>query len=247
MIQLQDKIIVVTGGEGLLGRAFCSHIREAGGTAISADITCDDDLANGSVRVYISDESCVQEVIEDVVKQYGRLDGLINNAYPRTDDWRLPCEEVPIASWRENIDNHLTGYFICARAALETMKDQQSGCVLNIGSIYGVGGPDFRVYEGSEQITNPVAYSAIKGGIINLTRYLASYYGKYNLRVNTISPGGVFHDHPEVFVKKYAKRTPLGRMATPKDIAPAAVYLLSDSASYVTGANLMVDGGWSAV
>lgn len=247
MITLRDKIIVVTGGEGLLGKAFCSHIREAGGIAISADITCEDNLNEGSIRMDISDEPAVRSSIAAVCKHYGRIDGLINNAYPRTADWRLPCEEVPIESWRQNIDTHLTGYFICARAALESMKTRGSGCVINIGSIYGVAGPDFRVYEGAEDITNPVAYSAIKGGIINLTRYLAAYYGPHGLRVNAISPGGVQDAQPEVFIRNYCARVPLKRMAKPSDVAPAAVYLLSDSASYVTGHNLMVDGGWSAV
>lgn len=249
MIHLKNKIVVVTGGEGLIGKEFLAHIREAGGTAVSADIVHDASLKNDAVGIDIADEKSIDRVIAEVVKQYGRIDGWINSAFPRTEDWRVAPGEVSADDWRKNIDMHLTGYFLCSRAALEVMKQQKSGSLINLGSIYGVRGPDYRVYAGDESIANPVTYGAIKGGVITMTQHLAAYYGRFGLRANCISPGGVQDTkaHAGKFVDEYSKRVPLKRMATPADVAPAAVYLLSDSASYVTGANLMIDGGWSAV
>jgi NAD(P)-dependent dehydrogenase (short-subunit alcohol dehydrogenase family) len=141
---------------------------------------------------------------------------------------------------------HLNGYFLCSRIALEQMRKQRSGSLVNMSSIYGHLGPDFGVYDGTD-MTMPAAYSAIKGAITNFTRYLASYYGKSNVRVNSISPGGVFANQPESFVSAYEKKVPLGRMATPKDIVAAVHFLLSDESSYITGQNLVVDGGWSII
>jgi NAD(P)-dependent dehydrogenase (short-subunit alcohol dehydrogenase family) len=129
---------------------------------------------------------------------------------------------------------------------LEYMKTKEFGSLINMASIYGIQGPDFTVYEGTN-MTNPVGYAAIKGGIINLTKYLASYYGQFKIRVNSVSPGGVFDNQPPAFVTNYEKKVPLKKMALPDDIAPSIVFLLSNEASYITGHNLIVDGGWSAV
>ena len=123
----------------------------------------------------------------------------------------------------------------------------RSGSLVNVASIYGVVGNDFTVYENTGGMTSPAAYSAIKGGVINFTRYLASYYGKYNVRVNTVSPGGVFDYQNETFVKQFESRVPLRRMAKPQEIAPGVAFLLSDDASYISGHNLMIDGGWTAI
>ncbi|MAE81210.1 MAG: short-chain dehydrogenase [Flammeovirgaceae bacterium] len=240
MNDLSGKTIVVTGGEGLLGKAFKEHCAKAGATALSADI------AGGDIHLDITDEQSVQDCVAHVIKEHGTIDGWINNAYPRTDDWGAKFEDITFESWKKNIDMHLGGYFLCCQNVLEQMKTQKSGSLINIGSIYGVVGPDFSLYEGSD-MTMPAAYSAIKGGLINFTRYLASYYASSGLRVNAISPGGIENGQSEVLLREYSKRTPLGRMAAPEDIAPAAVYLLSNDANYVTGHNLVVDGGWTAV
>ena len=141
---------------------------------------------------------------------------------------------------------HLNGYFLCCRHVLEQMKIQQSGSLINMSSIYGLVGPDFSIYENT-QMTMPAAYSAIKGGINNLTRYLASYYGKYQVRVNTVSPGGIYDNQPEAFVESYNKKVPMKRMGQPKDVVSAIYFLLSDESSYITGHNLVVDGGWTAI
>ncbi|KOY85736.1 short-chain dehydrogenase [bacterium 336/3] len=243
MKMLENKIIVVTGGNGLLGQEFIKDIRQEGGIAINIDIyykqqtdfICD-----------ISDKKSVEGTVNEIINQYGKIDGWINNAYPRTSDWGVKFEDIPVESWQKNIDMHLNGYFICCQVILEVMKKQNNGAVINMGSIYGFLGPDFSVYQGTN-MTMPAGYAAIKGGITNLTRYLASYYGKYNIRVNSISPGGIWDNQNEIFVNRYIEKIPLKRMAKPIDISPTASFLLSDKASYITGHNLVIDGGWSII
>ena len=140
----------------------------------------------------------------------------------------------------------LNSCFLFCQQVLEIMAEQGSGAIVNIASIYGIVGNDFTLYEGYGG-TSPAAYSAIKGGIINFTRYLASYYGRKGIRINCVSPGGIFdHQHPS-FVERYEAKVPMGRMGNPEDIAPAVSFMLSDEARYITGQNLAVDGGWTAI
>jgi NAD(P)-dependent dehydrogenase (short-subunit alcohol dehydrogenase family) len=246
MFSLKDKVIVVTGGSGLLGSLYREYIGKAGGTAINADINCGKDLEKGEYFCDISSPEAIKELIDAVVQKFGKIDGWINNAYPRTKDWGTKFEQIPIESWRENVDKHQNGYFLCCQLILEQMRAQGSGSVINLGSIYGIVGPDFSIYDNTE-MTMPAAYAAIKGAIVNLTRYLAAYYGKFGVRVNCVSPGGIFDNQNESFVEKFSAKTPLRRMGKPEDIAPALVFLLSDEASYVTGHNLVIDGGWTAI
>ena len=141
---------------------------------------------------------------------------------------------------------HLNGYFLCCQQALNQMKKQKSGSLINIASIYGIVAPDFSIY-GEMPQGNSSAYSAIKGSLINLTRYLAAYYGRHNIRVNSISPGGIFDNQKEPFLTNYNNKVPLGRMATPEEISPSVSFLLSDDSTYITGHNLVIDGGWTAI
>lgn len=245
MFSVADKIIVVTGGQGLLGRQIVCSLRKEGAIVISGDIKTDKDDLH-SYLIDITKEASVEQFVMDIVIKFGKIDGWVNNAYPRTADWGFKMEDVPFESWRSNVDMHLNGYFLCCKLVLEQMKKQQHGSVINMSSIYGLVGPDFGVYKGTA-MTMPVAYSAIKGGINNLTRYLAAYYGPHQIRVNTISPGGIFDNQPESFVQAYNEKVPLRRMGNPGDIVSAVHYLLSDETSYVTGHNLIVDGGWTAI
>ncbi|MCZ2484748.1 oxidoreductase [Aquirufa antheringensis] len=245
MFSIKNKIIVVTGGNGLLGRQIITTIRENGAIAISVDIKFDQQGEDDFV-MDITIEKSVKSVVETIVKKYNRIDGWVNNAYPRTNDWGNKFEDILIESWRKNVDMHLNGYFLCCQVVLNQMKKQGFGSLINMSSIYGLIGPDFTIYDGTE-MTMPAAYSAIKGGLNNLSRYLASYYGKFQIRVNTISPGGIFDNQPDVFVKNYNDKVPLKRMGTPKDIVSAVYYLLADESSYVTGHNLVIDGGWTIV
>ncbi|RWX02386.1 oxidoreductase [Flavobacterium cerinum] len=245
MFSINDKVIVITGGNGLLGKQMVSTFREQGATVVAADIYFEEKSADDFI-IDITDENSVKEGIAAIVKKYNRIDGWVNNAYPRTKDWGNKFEDISPESWRKNVDMHLNGYFLCCQVVLEQMKNQKFGSLINMSSIYGLVGPDFTVYEGTE-MTMPAAYSAIKGGLNNFTRYLASYYGAYQIRVNTVSPGGIFDNQPESFVNNYNKKVPMKRMGSPKDIVSAVYFLLTDDSSYVTGHNLVVDGGWSAI
>lgn len=245
MFDITGKCIVVTGGNGLLGKKIVERLRSAGAIVISGDIQ--PDMTDPLSRVLdITDETSVTRFVQETVAEFKRIDGWINNAYPRTSDWGNKVEDIVFESWRRNVDMHLNGYFISCKIALEQMKKQGSGSLINMSSIYGAVGPDFTVYEGTD-ITMPAAYAAIKGGINTLTRYLSAYYGPYNIRVNAISPGGIFDEQAERFVENYNKKVPLRRMGTPEDISSSVHFLLSDDAGYITGHNLMVDGGWTAI
>ena len=236
MFSIKGKVIVVTGGNGLLGKQMVSTFREFGAVVIAADIYFEEQGTNELI-IDITDVDSVKKGVVSILEKYKQIDGWVNNAYPRTKDWGTKFEDIPLESWRKNVDMHLNGYFLCCQNVLEQMKIQKFGSLINMSSIYGLLGPDFTVYEGTG-MTMPAAYSAIKGGLNNLTRYLASYYGEYQIRVNTVSPGGIFDNQPESFVNNYNKKVPLKRMGQPKDIVAAVFYLLADDASYVTGHNI---------
>ena len=244
MKKLTDKIIIVTGGSGLLGTSILQKLRQEGATALNVDIQQSQD-DNYFYPCDLTHEQSVQLLLEKIIKDHGRIDGLVNNAYPRTEDWGLKFEDIPFGSWRENVDIQLNAYFLMSQKVLKLMVNK-NGAIVNIASIYGMIGPDFSVYDETE-MTMPAAYSAIKGGLINLSRYLAAYYGPRGIRVNCVSPGGIFNDQPESFVSRYEAKTPLRRMGTPEDVSPAVAFLLSDEARYITGQNLAVDGGWTAI
>jgi NAD(P)-dependent dehydrogenase (short-subunit alcohol dehydrogenase family) len=245
-MNLKDKIIVVTGGSGLVGKEIVSNIRSKGGIAINAEVNIETDLEKGLVNIDITDDSSVYVGIDSVIDHFGKIDGLVNNAYPRTNDWGTRFENVNPESWRKNVDMQLNSYFVVSQKVLNQMALQGYGSIVNIASIYGVVGNDFTLYE-EYGGTSPAAYSAIKGGLINFSRYLASYYGKKGIRVNCVSPGGIFDNQHPSFVSRYEAKVPMGRLGKPDDIAPAVSFLLSDEAKYITGQNLIVDGGWTVI
>lgn len=257
LFNLKGKIAVVTGGAGLIGKELVRGLAEAGAITVLADnnknkSTCTvKEFVELTLDVTfkcldITREKSVSDLINFLDKKYGQIDIWVNSAYPKTLDWGKKFEDIWSVSWRKNINMHLNGYFICCQKIAEHMKRKKSGSIINLGSTYGIVGPDFSIYEGT-RMTMPAAYSAIKGGIITFTKYLGSYYGKYNVRVNCISPGGVYDKQPSVFVKKYTQKAPLKRMADKEDIVGGVIYLASDAARYVTGHNLVIDGGWTIV
>ncbi len=244
--RLKDKVIIVTGGKGLIGKHIVVQCKAQGAIVIDVDVDADTNLDAGTMRYDVTSTEQMKELIETVIQRFGRIDGLVNNAYPRTPDWGTHLEDIPYESWQRNVDMQLNSTFYLCQIALKKMKAQGSGAIVNMGSIYGVVGNDFTLYE-EYGGTSPAAYSAIKGGIINFTRYLAAYYGSDNIRVNCVSPGGIIdHQHPS-FIERYENKVPMKRMGKPHEIAPAVVFLLSDEASYITGHNLMVDGRWTAI
>ena len=246
MISLENKVVAVTGGNGLLGQEFIKSIEKNGGSAINLDINNPSTtLEENKIICDITSEESIHLALDQIIERYGKLDGLVNNAYPRTSDWGIKYESIPLDSWKKNVDLQLNSYHSCCQIAISKMEDK-GGSIINVSSIYGIVGPDFSVYDGTE-MTMPAAYSAIKGGLINYSKYLASYYGSRNIRVNCLSPGGVLDQQPKSFITKYSEKVPLGRLANPSDLGPSLVFLLSDGASYITGHNLVVDGGWTCI
>jgi NAD(P)-dependent dehydrogenase (short-subunit alcohol dehydrogenase family) len=252
---LHEKTAVVTGGAGLIGKPVVTGLAQAGAKVYIADIDektgtelektlHNKGLSNEWIRLDITDISSIKSCIKTVIEREKKIDIWVNCAYPRTTDWSTKFEESKYESWKKNVDMHLNGYFLCCQQIAEQMKKQKKGSIINLGSIYGIVGPDFSIYAGSN-MTMPAAYAAIKGGIINFTRYLATYYAKDGIRVNAVCPGGIYDNQPEVFVKKYAEKTPMGRMGSPEEIAGPVIFLASESSSYITGQILMVDGGWT--
>jgi len=250
-MKVKDKVIIVTGGFGLIGREVVKHLKVNEAIVINVEINVDTDIDNGMIKCDITSEDSIQKTVDIIMAKYGRIDGLAYCAYPHTKDWGDAFfEDESVDSWRKNIDMQLNSVFIFCQKVLIIMKKQNSGSIVNFGSIYGVVGNDLTIYEGFGG-TSPAAYCAIKGGIINFSRYLASYFGKYNIRVNCVSPGGIrdrenSFQNPS-FLERYEAKSLLKRMGYPEEIAPAVTFLLSDEATFITGHNLMVDGGWTAI
>ena len=252
---LDGRTAIVTGGLGLIGRSIATGLAGCGATVIVADIdaaawdearagfACGADAARFET-LDVSDTGALPGRVAKLDAQYEPA-AWVNAAYPRTDDWGDGIEATTSENWSRNVDMQMNGACILATEAAKGLAVRGGGSVVNIASIYGVVSPDFAVYAGLD-MTTPPAYAAIKGGIVAYTRYLAGYFGGKGVRVNAVCPGGVFADQPASFVAAYEARTPLGRMAQPDDIAGPVAFLVSDAASYVTGATLMVDGGWTA-
>jgi NAD(P)-dependent dehydrogenase (short-subunit alcohol dehydrogenase family) len=245
----KNKVAVVTGGGGLIGKEIAQALADFGAKVYAAEIDPPNETKTSSninfINLNTTSEDDVKRVFKQITEEEGKLDILVTCAYPRTKDWGAMVEDVPFESWKENINSQLGGTFICCREAAKNMKNSGGGSIINLASTYGVVAPDFSVYEGTK-MTMPVAYSAIKSGLIGLTRYFATYYAKDNIRANSISPGGILDEQPDSFVNRYSKKTPLGRMGKASEMVGSVIFLASESSSYVTGQNLLIDGGWTA-
>jgi NAD(P)-dependent dehydrogenase (short-subunit alcohol dehydrogenase family) len=253
---LKDRLSIVTGGLGLLGRAICEALARAGSKVIILDVndrSWEELQSKSDVKenlVYknwdITDLTKIKEKIIDIEKEHGEIDVWVNNAYPRTKDWGNKLEDVSSLSWQKNIDMQLNSYCLYSKEIAFIMSERNKGTVINVASVYGQVAPDFRIYEGTE-MTCPAAYSAIKGGVIAYSKYLASYFRSKGIRVNVVSPGGVLNNQDRDFLKRYSEKTLLGRMAKPEEIGWPVVFLASDAASYITGTVLVVDGGYMCI
>jgi len=255
---LKNKTIIITGGSGLIGSVFSTVSAKYGANVVIIDIDkkksdnlvmqIKEKVGNDKIiylKCDITSLNDIKKSIDIIVSKFGEISALVNNAYPRNKNYGMKFEDVTYEDFCENINMHLGGYFLTTQQVSKVMIKQNIGNIINIASIYGFAAPRFDIYEGTG-MTNAVEYAAIKGAIINLTKYLASYLVKYNIILNCISPGGIFDNQPESFVKKYSQKVLLEkRMANVDDLTGALLFLLSDSSKYITGQNIVVDGGWS--
>lgn len=254
---LTGQVIVVTGGAGRLGREFCLAIAREGGTAVVADTAraAAAKLARDLCAVHgpaaalalpfdITRAVEIDRAIRQLHHRFGRIDAVVNNAYPRNKRYGAKVEAVTYADFAENISLHIGGYFLTAQRFAAYFVHQGRGNIVNLGSIYGVVAPRFAIYKGTD-MTMPVEYSVIKSGVIHLTRYLAQYFKPHGIRVNALSPGGIFAGQPADFVKKYSAHAAGRRMLAADDLTGTLIYLLSPASARVTGQNLVVDDGWT--
>jgi NAD(P)-dependent dehydrogenase (short-subunit alcohol dehydrogenase family) len=259
--RLDGRTVVVTGGAGILGRRFCLGLAARGANVAVIDIdqasaaAVVSDIGTKAIAVEcdVASSCSVATMVEKVVQRFGGLDVLLNNAASKSNDLNAffaPFEDYSLEEWRKVMAVNLDGMFLVAQAAGRQMVSQgRGGSIVQTASIYGVVAPDQRIYEGSEyqgrQINTPAVYAASKAGVIGLTRYLATYWAAKGIRVNALTPGGVSSGQNDAFHQRYSARVPLGRMAERDEMVGAAVFLASDASSYVTGQNLIVDGGLS--
>ncbi len=249
-MNLKDKVVIVAGGRGLIGKEVVVDLLRHDAIVIDADISCSNE--NPSERHFefpldITSNDSIDALIKFATDKFERIDGLINCAYPHTKDWgRYKFEDNPFRHWEENVRMQLNPVFYLDQQVALVMERQKSGSIVNFGSIYGIVGNDFTIYEDYNG-SSPVEYCAVKGGIINFTRYLASWLGKHNVRVNCVCPGGIWDHQREEFVRNYEHRCPMKRMGNPDDIAPLCLFLISDGAKYITGQIIAADGGWTAI
>lgn len=260
LMDLNGRVALVTGGAGGIGAAIAEALAELGAAVAVLDIesqACDDvakrihdqfGVETLPLTIDLTDESAVLSAPKKVHSRFGRLDILVNSAAlvgtSELKGWATPFNEQAPGAWRMALETNLTAPFILAQACAELLVASGHGSVINIASIYGLVGPDMSLYEGTS-LGNPAAYAASKGGLLQLTRWLATVLAP-DVRVNAISPGGVWRHQAEEFRARYVARTPLKRMATEDDLKGAAAYLAGDLSAYVTGHNLVVDGGWTA-
>ena len=267
IFSLHGKVAVVTGGLGLLGREHCLALGRAGANVVVADV---DDGACATfaseltrlgmpdalgVGVEITKAGSVRSLSERTLAHFGAIDVLVNNA-AINDKYESPAaatelskfENYPLALWQRSIDVNVTGTFLCCQVLGAEMAKRGEGSIVNIASTYGIVAPDQSLYkkpDGTQSFYKSAAYPVTKGAVLSFTRFLAAYWGGAGVRVNALSPGGVENGQEAFFVESYAERTPLGRMATPSDYHGALVFLASNASAYMTGANLVVDGGWT--
>jgi len=268
LFSLQDRVAVITGGAGLLGVKHAEVIASAGGIPVLVDIdgARADERAKEvadtfgikawGVGIDITKEEQVRTLLGQVLERHGRVDILINNAArdPKVKGDGTASlsrvENFPMEQWEADLDVGLKGAFLCSQIFGGEMARRKKGVIVNIGSEYGVNGPDQRLYRQpglaeEAQPVKPITYTVVKSGLIGMNRYFALYWAQRGVRVNAVSLGGVRQDQPEEFVQRYIEQVPLGRMAEPEDYQGTILYLCSDASSFLTGANLVVDGGKS--
>lgn len=266
---LTERVAIVTGSVGLLGSEFCKTLAEAGAAIAVVDLNASasqavaDTLTKSGYKaqaftVDITQPDSVNAMVENVLSAFGRLDILVNSAAldPKFDPDAVKkgitpgaFEDYPLDQWNAALNVNLTGMFLVTQACVKPMLAQnKKGSIINICSTYGLNGPDQSIYikDGERVAFKPVYYTVTKAGVMGFTKYLAAYYAGTDIRVNALTPGGVFNNHEEYFVKNYSAKTIIGRMAKKDEMNGALLFLASDASSYMTGNNVVVDGGWTA-
>jgi NAD(P)-dependent dehydrogenase (short-subunit alcohol dehydrogenase family) len=265
LFSLQNKTAIVTGALGLIGKKHCEALADAGANVIVADINGEAAIEFAAqlggthlgIVLNVTDKASIEKVRDAVIEKYGTIDVLVNNA-AINDMFENPAmakelsafEHYPLEAFKQSIDVNITGVFLCSQILGSVMAKRGSGSIINIASTYGIVGPDQSIYRdecGEQTFYKSAAYPVTKGAVINFTRFLASYWGHKGVRINTLSPGGVENNQNEFFIQNYSAKTPLGRMAKANDYQGALIFLASEASAYMTGANLVVDGGWTAI
>tara|TARA_B100001173_G_C15879595_1_gene500885 strand:- start:139 stop:873 length:735 start_codon:yes stop_codon:yes gene_type:complete len=243
-MSLENKVIVVTGGNGLLGKSFVKAINKAGGIPVIADINEKSEMDYAYVKLDITSKKSIIKAIKYIDKKYGHIDGLINNAYPRNKNYGQLFENVDYEDFCDNLNMNLGGYFLTSQQFITYFQKQGYGNVINISSIYGVITPRFEIYNNTE-MTTPVEYIAIKSALINLTKYMAKYFKGSNIRFNSVSLGGIFNNQPDSFIQGYNSYCLNKGMLDPKDINGVIIFLLSENSTFINGQNIIVDDGFT--
>ena len=260
LFNLEKKTIVITGSSGRLGSQYAKILSMAGANVVLVDI---ETKKNKQLEQYIikkfktdpmickvdiSKKTEIEKMKNDVLKKYKTIDVLINNAFfnpSQSKNSTCPFEEFPLELWNDVLKINLTGVFLCSQIIGKVMKKQKNGNIINISSIYGLVSPDQRIY-GNTKIIKSAMYAVTKSGVLNFTRYLASYWREDGIRVNTLSLGGVEENQNIIFKKNYSNKTMIGRMAKKDEYVGGLIFLSSNASSYMTGSNLVIDGGWTA-
>lgn len=265
LFSLDNKTAIVTGAVGLIGKKHCEALAEAGANVVAADVNeevCKAFAAHLGTKhlgiaLDVTDEDSLKTARDKILQRYGNIDILVNNA-AINDMFENPglakelsaFENYPLDSFRKSLDVNVTGVFLASQIFGTVMAEKGSGSIINLASTYGMVGPDQNIYrdkEGNQTFFKSAVYPVTKGAVINFTRFLAAYWGNKGVRVNTLSPGGVENSQDEFFIQNYSAKTLLGRMAKASDYQGALIFLASDASAYMTGANLVVDGGWTAI
>jgi NAD(P)-dependent dehydrogenase (short-subunit alcohol dehydrogenase family) len=265
LFSLKNKTAIVTGALGLIGRRHCEALAQAGANVVVADLNGEQAKQFAAqlgeqhigISVDVTSKESLNSARDIVVEKYGSIDVLVNNA-AINDMFENPAmagelsafENYPLDAFQKSLDVNVTGVFLCSQIFGTVMAEQGSGSIINLASTYGIVGPDQSIYRtecGEQKFYKSAVYPVTKGAVINFTRFLAAYWGNKGVRVNTLSPGGVENSQDEYFIQNYSAKTLLGRMAQSTDYQGALIFLASDASAYMTGANLVVDGGWTAI
>jgi len=256
LFSLKEKNIVILGGTGRIGTSFAETLYNAGANVILGDVNKTKNNFSQFEYCDVTDEKSINDFFYKLFKNKKKIHSLIYNVYSKPKNYYKRFEDYETQTWKKVIDTNLTGAYLASKKLITHFKNKKiNGNIIFLSSTYGLVGPNLDIYKGlvkknlyggNFSLTTPAVYSTTKSGLLGLSKYIATTYGKYNIRSNILSPGGVFDSQEKKFVKNYSQKVPLGRMASWTDYNGAIIYLCSDASSYMTGSNLIVDGGWTA-